>query len=159
MIKLRNAQEFWAGLLFLGIGAVMLFGSAKLAQGTAAHMGLGYSPRLLCVLLILAGSGLLLKGVLTDGASIGGWNIRPMIFVLGSIIAFGLGLQRLGLVITICLAVGISSLRRSLLLSRGDPSVFVTRPVSATLLAVSALLLLTMMLPTLRKPREVVFQE
>lgn len=51
------------------------------------------------------------------------------------------------------------NLRRSMLLSRGDPIVFLTRPISATLLIISFLLLLTLVLPAFRKQREVVFQE
>jgi TctA family transporter len=51
------------------------------------------------------------------------------------------------------------NLRRSMQLSRGDPTVFFTRPISGTLLAVSLLLLLTLILPALRKQREEVFQE
>ncbi len=43
-------------------------------------------------------------------------------------------------------------LRRALLLSRGDPVVFVTRPISATLLAVAAILLLLLVSPKL--PRQ-----
>jgi TctA family transporter len=50
-------------------------------------------------------------------------------------------------------------LRRALLLSRGDPVVFVTRPISATLLAVAALLLLLLISPKLRAKREEAFQE
>jgi TctA family transporter len=49
--------------------------------------------------------------------------------------------------------------RRAMLLSRGDPSVFVTRPISAGLLIVTAFLLLLMALPNLRKKREEAFQE
>jgi putative tricarboxylic transport membrane protein len=51
------------------------------------------------------------------------------------------------------------NLRRSFLISRGDPSVFVTRPLSATLLAISAILLLIVLLPAVRKKREEAFQE
>lgn len=43
-----------------------------------------------------------------------------------------------------------SHLRRALLLARGDWSVFVTRPISATLLAVAVLLLLVVLLPRRR---------
>ena len=49
--------------------------------------------------------------------------------------------------------------RRAMLLSRGDPSVFVTRPISAGLLIVTAILLLLMVLPNLRKKRLEAFQE
>jgi putative tricarboxylic transport membrane protein len=51
------------------------------------------------------------------------------------------------------------NLRRALLLSRGDPGVFFTRPISATLLGISILLLILMLSPALAKKREKVFQE
>ncbi|MFH0879941.1 MAG: tripartite tricarboxylate transporter permease [Lentisphaerota bacterium] len=51
------------------------------------------------------------------------------------------------------------NLRRALLLSRGDWSVFVTSPLSASLLAVAALLLVIVMLPSIKKKREEVFVE
>ena len=51
------------------------------------------------------------------------------------------------------------NLRRAMLLSRGDPTVFVTRPISAVMLVLAALLLLTFVLPAFRKQREVVFVE
>ncbi len=50
-------------------------------------------------------------------------------------------------------------LRRALLISRGDWSVFVTRPISASLLAVAALLLLIVLLPSIKKKREEAFVE
>ncbi|SFZ83425.1 TctA family transporter [Devosia enhydra] len=50
-------------------------------------------------------------------------------------------------------------LRRALLLSRGDPSVFVTRPLSAVLLAGALVLLVTVIFPSVRKKREEVFAE
>jgi putative tricarboxylic transport membrane protein len=51
------------------------------------------------------------------------------------------------------------NLRRALLLSRGDPTVFFTRPLSATMLAIAAGLLLLIVLPNIRKKREDVFTE
>jgi TctA family transporter len=51
------------------------------------------------------------------------------------------------------------NLRRAMLLARGDPTVFVTRPLSATLLALAVLLVAVLLLPSVRKTREVAFQE
>jgi TctA family transporter len=51
------------------------------------------------------------------------------------------------------------NLRRALLLSRGDPAVFITRPISATLLVLSAILLVIVMAPAVRKKREEAFVE
>jgi putative tricarboxylic transport membrane protein len=51
------------------------------------------------------------------------------------------------------------NLRRALLLSRGDWSVFVTRPLSASLLAAAVLLLVVVMLPSIKNKREEAFVE
>ncbi|MDP2076292.1 tripartite tricarboxylate transporter permease [Hydrogenophaga sp.] len=50
-------------------------------------------------------------------------------------------------------------LRRALLISRGDWSVFVTRPISASLLAAALLLLVIVLLPSIKKKREEAFVE
>ncbi|MFP5324317.1 MAG: tripartite tricarboxylate transporter permease [Gammaproteobacteria bacterium] len=50
-------------------------------------------------------------------------------------------------------------LRRALLISRGDWSVFVTRPLSASLLAAALLLLVIVALPSIKKKREEAFVE
>jgi TctA family transporter len=49
--------------------------------------------------------------------------------------------------------------RRSLLLSQGDFSVFVTRPISAGLLLVTAILIIIVALPSIKAKREEAFQE
>jgi len=51
------------------------------------------------------------------------------------------------------------NLRRALLLSRGDPTVFATRPISAGLLVAAILLVLVITLPNIRRQREEAFQE
>jgi TctA family transporter len=50
-------------------------------------------------------------------------------------------------------------LRRALLLSRSDPMVFLQRPISATMLILSAIALAVVLLPSLRKKREEAFEE
>ena len=51
------------------------------------------------------------------------------------------------------------NLRRAMLLSRGDAMTFVNRPLSATLLGISVLLLVIIALPAIRKKREEAFVE
>jgi TctA family transporter len=51
------------------------------------------------------------------------------------------------------------NLRRAMLLSRGDPTVFLTRPISLAMLIVAAGLLLLIILPNFRKTRAAAFQE
>jgi TctA family transporter len=51
------------------------------------------------------------------------------------------------------------NLRRAMVLSRGDPTVFFQRPLSLTLLLMAFALLLLVVLPSFRKTREEAFQE
>jgi putative tricarboxylic transport membrane protein len=50
-------------------------------------------------------------------------------------------------------------LRRSLIISRGDPSIFISTPISAVLLVLAVGALILAVLPAIRKQREVVFKE
>ena len=51
------------------------------------------------------------------------------------------------------------NLRRAMLLSRGDPIVFFTKPISAGFLIASIVLLVILLLPNIRKKREEAFVE
>jgi TctA family transporter len=51
------------------------------------------------------------------------------------------------------------NLRRALLISRGDPTVFFTRPISAGFLIAAIVLLAIMVLPAVRKKREAALEE
>jgi putative tricarboxylic transport membrane protein len=51
------------------------------------------------------------------------------------------------------------NLRRAMIISRGDPSVFVTHPLSLALLLLAAALLVVVLLPAIRAKREEAFQE
>lgn len=51
------------------------------------------------------------------------------------------------------------NLRRAMLIARGDATVFLTRPLSASLLVLALILLVLALLPTIRKRRDEVFVE
>ncbi|QJP16051.1 tripartite tricarboxylate transporter permease [Starkeya sp. ORNL1] len=51
------------------------------------------------------------------------------------------------------------NLRRSMQVSFGDPTIFITRPISAALLLAAAACLVLVLLPAFRRTREVAFQE
>jgi TctA family transporter len=49
------------------------------------------------------------------------------------------------------------NLRRAMLLSRGDPTVFVTKPISATFILISVILLIVVALPAIHRKRDEAF--
>lgn len=52
-----------------------------------------------------------------------------------------------------------ANLRRTMLITQGDPSIFVERPISLTMLVATVILLALMILPSFRKTREEAFQD
>lgn len=50
-------------------------------------------------------------------------------------------------------------LRRAMILSRGDPTTFLTRPISATMLAIAVIAMIVVLLPAIHRTREVAFRE
>lgn len=87
------------------------------------------------------------------------------VWLVGLFGALGYGLNLLGLEaapLLLGLILGPmfeENLRRALLISRGDWSVFVTRPISASLLALSAALLLGMAFPAWARSRRAAFAD
>jgi TctA family transporter len=78
---------------------------------------------------------------------------------------FGLACMKLGME-PAPLALGVvlgplmeENLRRAMLLARGDPTVLLTRPISAGFLIASLVVLLLLALPVLRRKREQVFRD
>jgi TctA family transporter len=51
------------------------------------------------------------------------------------------------------------NLRRALLISRGDPTVFFTRPISLTFMLLSIFVLVIMIAPSIRKKKEQAIHE
>ena len=50
------------------------------------------------------------------------------------------------------------NLRRAMLISRGDPTVFFTRPISGTFMVLSILILIVMILPAIRQKKNQAYE-
>ena len=99
---------------------------------------------------------------------IGVYSIGNSVFDIYVMIAFGLigylmkkfGYEGAPLVLAFVLGPLLeNNLRKSLILSQGDFSIFLLRPISAACLLLALFLLLSPLLPTLRKRREVIALE
>jgi len=58
----RNNRDFWAGLMFFGIGSVAMLIARDYRYGTAVRMGPGYYPTLLGGVLVALGVLIMIKG-------------------------------------------------------------------------------------------------
>lgn len=98
MIRVKNTQDFWAGILFLVVGALALWFGRHYAFGTATKMGPGYLPTVLSWMLVLIGLFLSLRALMEEGAPIEGSLFRPQFFVLLAIVVFAGLIERFGIV-------------------------------------------------------------
>jgi uncharacterized integral membrane protein len=105
----RSTKDFLAGVLFIAVGVAAIALAAGYTLGTAARMGPGYFPRILGILLIILGAVLALRSLKVGGAPLPGWQWRPVIVVLGSVVVFGLIVTRAGLVLSTVLLIAMSS--------------------------------------------------
>lgn len=101
-------------------------------------------------------------------ASIGCYSINNNPFDVYAIIAFGIlgyvlsryGCEPAPLLLGFVLGPLLEeNLRRAMIISRGDPMVFLTRPLSASLLALGLACLIFAALPALRRKRQLIFVE
>lgn len=108
---MRNPKDFWAGLLFLGIGVagILIALAGGYEVGTARKMGPGYFPIWLGGGLSLIGLALCWRGLATFGAPLGGLAWAPLALVTVGTLVFGLSISRLGLPAAIMLLVALSA--------------------------------------------------
>jgi hypothetical protein len=109
-IRIISKQDFFAGALFAAIALFFLWNGLDLPIGSSVRMGPGYAPRLLGGALFVVGGGLMIRGIRAEVPDVVTLDFRPMFFVLGSVLIFAFGLERIGLVLTTFLVVSISSL-------------------------------------------------
>lgn len=111
-MQIRSQKDFASGLLFVAIGAGFSYVATTYNMGTSAKMGPGFFPFWLGVLLSTLGAIITMTAMQkkTSVDSLDAWHWPSIIWVLGSVIFFGLVLAHLGLLLSIVALVGISAL-------------------------------------------------
>jgi Tripartite tricarboxylate transporter TctB family len=92
-VRIKNHKDFFAGLMFTVIGAAFAIGATSYSIGTGARMGPGYFPLLLGILLAILGAVITFKALVVetaDGNPVGHWAWKPMGFIIGANLLFGL---------------------------------------------------------------------
>jgi Tripartite tricarboxylate transporter TctB family len=102
-MKVRLSADLLSGLLFVALGGFAIVYGSRYAPGTAARMGPGYFPMLVSAGLTLIGIVLVVRSLLAANDALGAIGWRPLVLVLAGMLAFGLLIDRLGL-----LAAGIA---------------------------------------------------
>lgn len=106
--------------MFAVVGVAFAWGAVTYKVGSAARMGAGYFPLLLGIILAAMGALVMFKALVVeteDGDRIGKWAWRPLCYVIGANLIFGvllgglpsIGLPSMGLIAAIYALTFISS--------------------------------------------------
>jgi hypothetical protein len=120
-VSIKSQKDLFSGLMVMLVGGAFAWGATTYNVGTGARMGPGYFPLVLGVVLAILGAAITFKALVVEtetGEKIGAWAWRPIFFVLGANLIFGvmlggipkLGLPPMGLIAGIYTLVIVASL-------------------------------------------------
>ena len=104
-MRVRSPKDFWAGLIFIAIGAGFILLAQQYRLGDMHRMGPGMFPTLVGALLVLLGAIIAGRAFVLYGEAVPQLYARPLGISLLAIVLFGLALQWLGLVAAVAVLV------------------------------------------------------
>jgi hypothetical protein len=102
-MKIKSQKDFFSGLMFMVVGIAFAWGATNYTIGEGARMGPGYFPLMLGILLTLIGVFVTFEALVVeteDGEKIGNAAWKPLVFIIGANLIFGIllgGLPKLGI--------------------------------------------------------------
>jgi hypothetical protein len=111
IMRIKKPKDFWSGVMFIAFGLFFAAFGMQYEVGTGARMGPGYFPMVLSMILILLGVGVLLGGLFSKffEKRLDPFSWRELLFILGSVVLFGLMLKPIGLVVSLFVLIAVSS--------------------------------------------------
>ena len=109
-MRIRNPRDFWAGAIYLVLASVVIWIGRDYLQGTSARMGPGFFPTALGSILAIFGVVSIGRSFIRPGEAISAIAWRPLALILGSIVLFGLLLERVGVLVALPCLIVISAL-------------------------------------------------
>ena len=120
-MNIKSQKDFFAGLMFMGVGVAFAWGATTYNVGSGARMGPGYFPLMLGVLMAVLGIAITFKALVIEtegGDKIGKWAWKPLVFIILANLLFGVLLAGLpsikfpafGMIIAIYALTFISSM-------------------------------------------------
>jgi hypothetical protein len=117
---IKSQKDFFSGLMFMLVGGAFAWGATGYTVGNGARMGPGYFPLLLGIVLAVLGALITFYSFVEhtgDGDKVGAFAWRPIVFILGANVVFGvllgglpsLGVPPMGLIAAIFALVFIAS--------------------------------------------------
>lgn len=111
-LRIRNQEDFWSGLMFIGFGLLAIIVARDYPMGSALRMGPGYFPTWLGAILMALGAIISIRATRVTGEGIGPWGWRPLIVLGIAFVVYGLFMEtfELGFVPSLIAVIVVSSL-------------------------------------------------
>lgn len=108
-MRIKAPKDFWSGVMFVCVAVVAFVTSQGYSLGTPTRMGPGYFPIVLS--LVLGGLGLVLvaRSLVVSGEALEAFHARAIAVLVVAIVAFGLLIDKLGLVVSLGLVTAFSA--------------------------------------------------
>jgi Tripartite tricarboxylate transporter TctB family len=102
-VKIKSQKDFFSGLMFTAVGVAFAWGATTYTIGNGARMGPGYFPLMLGILLAILGGFVMFQALVietADGEKVGSFAWKPLGFIIGANLLFGVllgGLPKFGI--------------------------------------------------------------
>ena len=109
-VKIKAPKDFWAGLMFIGVGMFFIvWAMTHYQMGTAVRMGPAYFPAVLGGLLAFLGVLVFIEAFAMEGPPVPKFALRPLILISLACVVYGYLMKPLGLVVATAALVFISA--------------------------------------------------
>ena len=109
-LEWRTNKDLWAGLMYIGTGALGMWIARDYPFGSALRMGPGYFPTVLGGIMVVMGIYVLVLGLRKDHEKIqGNWSIRALIVLPISMVVFGFLMEEAGFIPAMAALIPISA--------------------------------------------------
>ena len=106
---IRNAKDFWTGLIYIFFGSSAILIGREYGMGTAIKMGPAYFPTILGGLLVGIGVISVIRSFIIPGTPIAAFAFKGLTLVTVSALVFGFLVRGAGLAVALPLLVIISA--------------------------------------------------
>lgn len=109
-LEWRTNKDLWAGLMYIGTGAIGMWIARDYPFGSALRMGPGYFPSVLGGIMVLMGIYVLVLGLRKNHEKIqGNWSIRALVVLPVSMVVFGILMEHAGFIPAMLALIPISA--------------------------------------------------
>ncbi len=108
-MRIKSPKDFWAGLMFIGIGLFFMISARSYELGSAARMGPAYFPTMMGGLTAVTGLVVLIQSFVIRGGGVAAFPLRLLLLISVALLLFAYLLKLTGLVLALAILIVLSS--------------------------------------------------